>query len=82
MNGVMGSGCVTGREREVLKLLATSSTAARIGRELRISERTVHKHLENLYGKLGVHDRLAAVLRAQDLGLLEPRGGRAVVRPA
>jgi DNA-binding CsgD family transcriptional regulator len=72
VNGVIDSTCMTVREREVLRLLAWSWTAARIGRELRISERTVHKHLENLYGKLGVHDRLAAVLRAQELGLLDP----------
>ena len=62
---------MTRREHEVLRHLATSSTAARIGRQLRISERTVHKHLENLYAKLAVGDRLAAVLRAQDLGLLD-----------
>lgn len=43
-----------------------------LGRQLRISERTVHQHLENAYAKLGVHDRLAAVLRALELGLLDP----------
>lgn len=32
----------------------------------------MHKHLENLYAKLAVRDRLAAVLRGQDLGLLGP----------
>lgn len=61
------------REREVLALLATGAKAARIARQLRISDRTVHKHLENVYAKLGVHDRLAAVLRALDHGLLPPR---------
>lgn len=61
---------LTSRELEVLELLGTGSTASRIGRQLHISERTVHKHLENVYAKLDVHDRLAAVLHAADLGLL------------
>lgn len=64
------SNPLTRREREVLAQLATGSTAAGIGRRLQISERTVHKHLENVYAKLEVHDRLGAVLRAVDLGLL------------
>jgi DNA-binding CsgD family transcriptional regulator len=69
---------LTRREREVLGLLVGGSTAARIARQLRISERTVHKHLENVYVKLGVHDRLAAALRALELGLIDlgsPRRG-------
>lgn len=66
---------LTLREHEVLALLAAGYTAGRIGRRLRISERTVHKHLENIYGKLEVHDRLAAVLRAADLGLVAVSAG-------
>jgi len=54
---------LTNREHEVLQLVATGRTAACIGHELQISERTVHKHLENAYLKLGVHDRISAVLR-------------------
>ncbi|MHC8504121.1 LuxR C-terminal-related transcriptional regulator [Pseudonocardia artemisiae] len=41
-----------------------------MGRRLAIAERTVHKHLQRTYAKLGVTDRLSAVLRAQRLGLL------------
>ncbi|WP_407661348.1 LuxR C-terminal-related transcriptional regulator [Frankia nepalensis] len=47
-------------------------TAGATARRLAISERTVGKHLERLYRKLGVTDRLTAVLRAQRLGLLPP----------
>jgi DNA-binding CsgD family transcriptional regulator len=64
---------LTPRELAVLGLLADGLTAAAIGRKLLITERTVHKHLERLYTKLGVSDRLAAVLRAQRLGLLPAR---------
>ncbi|MER6190447.1 response regulator transcription factor [Streptomyces cyaneofuscatus] len=69
---------LTPRETNVLHLLATGLTAEVIGRRLGISPRTVHKHLNALYRKLGAADRLSAVLRAQDAGLLpgsaEPPG--------
>ncbi|AXI71480.1 response regulator transcription factor [Streptomyces bacillaris] len=69
---------LTPRETNVLHLLATGLTAEGIGRRLGISPRTVHKHLNALYRKLGAADRLSAVLRAQDEGLLrrpvEPSG--------
>lgn len=61
---------LTARQLAVLGLLADGLTAAAIGRRLGISERTVHKHLENLYARLGVGDRLAAVLGAREHGLL------------
>jgi DNA-binding CsgD family transcriptional regulator len=64
---------LTPRELAVLGELADGLTAAAIGRKLLITERTVHKHLERLYTKLGVGDRLAAVLRAERLGLLPAR---------
>jgi DNA-binding CsgD family transcriptional regulator len=64
---------LTPREFTVLILLAEALTAAAIGRRLGISARTVHRHLEHLYRKLNTSDRLGAVLRAQDLGLLPPR---------
>lgn len=49
---------LTARERQVIDLLTTGLTAAAIGRVLGISQRTVSKHVENAYRKLGVHDRL------------------------
>jgi DNA-binding CsgD family transcriptional regulator len=61
---------LTPRELAVLALLAEGLTAASIGRRLLITERTVHKHLQHSYMKLGVTDRLGAVLRAQHIGLL------------
>ena len=61
---------LTPRELTVLGLLVEGLTAAAIGRRLEIGERTVQKHLEHAYTKLGVGDRLSAVLRAQHLGLL------------
>jgi DNA-binding CsgD family transcriptional regulator len=61
---------LTPRELAVLSLLADGMTAEAIGRRLGISNRTVHKHTENLYRKLTATDRLTAVLRAQSLGLL------------
>ena len=44
-----------------------------IGIRLGISPRTVHKHQEHLYRKLGAVDRLSAVLRAQEAGVLPPQ---------
>ena len=61
---------ITPRELAVTRLLADGLTAASIGRRLAISERTVHKHLEHIYAKLSVSDRLSAVLRARRYGLL------------
>ncbi|MBL7632029.1 response regulator transcription factor [Frankia sp. CN6] len=63
---------ITPREAVVLAALAEGLTAGATARRLAISERTVGKHLERLYRKLGVTDRLTAVLRAQRLGLLPP----------
>ncbi|MEU7812092.1 LuxR C-terminal-related transcriptional regulator [Pseudonocardia sp. NPDC049154] len=61
---------LTPRERAVLGLLAQGLTAGTIARRLDISPRTVQKHLERCYVKLGVTDRLSAVLRAQALHLV------------
>lgn len=61
---------LTSRERVVLVLLAKGCTAEAMARRLHISPRTVHKHQEHLYRKLGVSDRLSAVLAAQRRGLI------------
>ncbi|MHA6785889.1 LuxR C-terminal-related transcriptional regulator [Pseudonocardia saturnea] len=68
--GVAESVAVTSREPAVLGLLAEGLTAIAIGRRLGIAERTVPKHLQHCYAKLGVSDRLGAVLRARRIGLL------------
>ena len=62
---------LTDREGEVLRLLAEGRTASRIGEELHLSEATIKTHLHNLYDKLGVSDRAAAVATAMRWGLLE-----------
>lgn len=61
---------LTGKEIAVLELLATGMTATSVARRLKISARTVEKHLERVYRKLGVNDRLSAVLVAQRMGAL------------
>lgn len=61
---------VTPRELEVLVLLAEGLLATSIAARLRVSPRTVHKHLGSLYSKLETHDRLLAVHRARSLGLV------------
>jgi DNA-binding CsgD family transcriptional regulator len=61
---------LTPRELSVLTLVADGLTAAAAARRLLVAERTVHKHLERIYAKFGVSDRVSAVLRAQRLGVL------------
>lgn len=63
---------LTPREISVLELLSRSLTADAIGRRLGIATRTVHRHIENIYRRMGTRDRLATVLRAQACGLLPP----------
>jgi DNA-binding CsgD family transcriptional regulator len=65
---------LTHREVTVLGQLAEGGTAETIARRLDISPRTVHRHLQHIYRKLGTTDRLGTVLRAQALGLLPPPG--------
>jgi len=55
---------VTQREREVLEWLAAGKTDREIGEILGMSPRTVQKHLQHIYEKLGVETRTAAVMRA------------------
>ncbi|NRQ32863.1 response regulator transcription factor [Nonomuraea sp. NN258] len=61
---------LSGREREVLELVAQGLTNGEIGRRLFIGEATVKTHLLRVFGKLGVSDRTSAVLAAMDLGLV------------
>ena len=52
------------RQWELLRLLAAGHTNTQIARRLGISERTVRTHLENIYRRLDVSSRTAAVTRA------------------
>jgi DNA-binding CsgD family transcriptional regulator len=72
--GAVSALCLSPRELTVLYLLGEGLTQDAIGRRLQISPRTVHKHVEHVYRKLGVADRLAAVLRARTLGVLPADG--------
>ncbi|MDP9696638.1 UNVERIFIED_ORG: DNA-binding CsgD family transcriptional regulator [Arthrobacter globiformis] len=67
---------LTAREMTILNLLSTGLTAEGLGRRLNISPRTAGKHLEHIYRKLDVCDRLMAVQRAHVLGLLAPASAR------
>jgi len=58
------SGTLSRREREVLDWVAAGKSDAQAAAILGISVRTVHKHLEHIYEKLGVEGRTAAVMRA------------------
>lgn len=61
---------LTGREREVLHLLAAGCGTRAIAQQRIVSEGTVKRHVSNILGKLAVHSRLEAVARAHALGLL------------
>jgi LuxR family transcriptional regulator, maltose regulon positive regulatory protein len=58
------------RELEVLRLLATERSNREIAEMLVIAPSTLKVHLKNIYGKLGVHNRAQAILRAQSLQLV------------
>jgi LuxR family maltose regulon positive regulatory protein len=58
------------RELEVLRLLTTELNGPQIARRLTVSLNTMRTHTKNIYSKLGVHSRRAAVRRAEELDLL------------
>ena len=55
---------LTARQWQLMELLAAGHTNAQIARRLGVSEGTVRKHLENIYRRLGVSSRSAAITRA------------------
>ena len=64
---------LTRRELEILELLASGLAHKQIAERLFISRKTVGSHAERIFSKLGVHNRVQAVLAAQDRGLLGER---------
>ena len=73
LGGNVGGGqeALTGRELDVVRLVARGSSNREIARDLRISEATVKTHLLHIFEKLGVADRTSAVTTAIRRGLIE-----------
>jgi len=61
---------LSAREIEILRLVATGASNKEIAEMLVIAEGTVKNHLTNILAKLSAKDRLQAVLKARELGLL------------
>lgn len=57
------------RELEVLRLIGMGRSNAEIARDLTLAQSTVKTHINNIYGKLGVQTRIAAIQRAKELNL-------------
>ncbi len=62
---------LTEREMEVLELLARGYSNRQVAESLFLAVGTIKKHVHNIYQKLGVHSRTQALVRAQELGLVE-----------
>jgi DNA-binding CsgD family transcriptional regulator len=67
---------LTTREREILDLVGEGKTNAEIAAQLWLSPGTVRRHLENVFAKLGVHTRTAAVARSRHAVMAAGRASR------
>jgi DNA-binding NarL/FixJ family response regulator len=65
---------LTSREREIVRHVARGMRNAEVAKELFISEVTVKTHLNNIFQKLGVRDRVGLVLYAIRAGMIAPNG--------
>jgi len=62
---------LSAREREVFRLVARGLSNAQIGKELFIGETTVKTHVTHILSKLGLHDRVQAVVLAYQTGVFD-----------
>jgi LuxR family maltose regulon positive regulatory protein len=64
-----GAGDLTAREQSILRLVTAGYGNKEIGRRLDLSDNTVKFHLRNVFQKLQVHSRTAAISAARELGI-------------
>ena len=65
-----GSEIISKREKEVLQLIENGAKNSGIAKELFITESTVKSHILNIYSKLGVNNRVQAVAKAKEMGII------------
>ncbi len=70
---------LTRREHEILVLLAQGHSAPEIARQLILALSSVKWYVQQVYGKLGVHNKQQAIIRAGELGLLETHSPTAYI---
>jgi DNA-binding NarL/FixJ family response regulator len=80
LDGDDRANCLTSRELDVLRLLASGCTYCEAANRLGISPHTIVTHVKNAYRKLGVHSAAAAVMRAMQLGMFDESHNQAMVR--